>query len=143
MQAEGIFGAANLFAMAGWLLLIVAPRWRWTQRLVVSGAWPAVLSLVYLALVATHMPGAPGGFGSLAAVATLFANPMLLLAGWVHYLAFDLLVGAIETREAQKDGIPHLLLVPCLVLTFLLGPVGFLAFLVVRSARRRALAGLA
>ena len=143
MKAEEIFGAANMFAMAGWLLLLVAPRWRWTQRLVVSGAWSVLLSLLYLALIALHMPGAPGGFGSLAAVSTFFANPMLLLAGWVHYLAFDLLVGAIETRVAQADGIPHLLLVPCLLLTFFLGPIGLLLFLAIRSGRRRRLAGLA
>jgi hypothetical protein len=143
MQAEQIFGLANMFAMAGWLLLIVAPRWRWTQRLVVSGAWSVILSVLYLLLIAVHMPGAPGGFGSLAAVSTFFEHPMLLLAGWVHYLAFDLLVGAIETREAQKDGIPQLLLVPCLLLTFFLGPIGLLVFLAIRSARRRRLAGLA
>jgi hypothetical protein len=143
MKAEAIFGAANLFAVAGWLLLLVAPRWRWTQRLVVSGAWSVVLSAAYLVLIAAYMPGAPGGFGSLAEVSLLFAHPMLLLAGWVHYLAFDLLVGAIETREAEKDGIPRLLLAPCLVLTFFLGPIGLLAFLAVRSARRRRLVGFA
>src|SRR5688572_17345506 len=81
-RAEVIFGAAHAVAMPGWLLLIVVPRWRWTQRLVVSGGWSAVLSVVHLFVVAVHMPGAPGGFGALAQVATLFANPMLLLAGW-------------------------------------------------------------
>ena len=72
----------------------------------------------------------------------LFANPWLLLVGWIHYLAFDLLICVLETREAQKDGWPHLLLVPCLVMTFLLGPIGFLVFLTIRSARRRKLSGL-
>jgi hypothetical protein len=143
VKAEALFSAASTFAMLGWVLLLVAPRWRGTQRLVVSGAWSAVLSLVYFVLIAVHLPGAPGGFGSLAEVATLFANPMLLLGGWIHYLAFDLLVGAIETREAQKDGMPHLLLAPCLLLTFFLGPIGLLLFLAIRSARRRRLAGLA
>jgi hypothetical protein len=143
VKAEALFSAASLFAMVGWALLLVAPRWRGTQRLVVSGAWSVALSLAYLVLIAVHMPGAPGGFGSLAEVATLFASPMLLLAGWVHYLAFDLLVGALETRAAQADGMPHGLLIPCLVLTFLLGPIGLLVFLAVRSGRRRALTGLA
>ena len=120
----------------------MAPRWTWTRRLVLSGGWSAALSLAYLVLIAFSLPGAPGGFGTLAEVSALFANPMLLLAGWIHYLAFDLLVGAIETREAQKDGMPHLLLAPCLVLTFLLGPIGFLVFLAIRSARRRRPAGI-
>lgn len=143
MTAEDVFRAANFFAMGGWILLLVAPRWRGTQRLVVSGAWSAILSLAYLVLIVAHLPGARGGFGSLAEVATLFTNPMLLLAGWIHYLAFDLLVGAIEAREAQKDGMPRLLLAPCLVLTFLLGPIGLLTFLAIRSTRRRSLVGLA
>jgi hypothetical protein len=142
VSAEGLFRAGNLFATAGWLLLLVAPRWRWTQRLVMSGAWSAVLAFVYLVLVAVHLPGAAGGFGSLAEVDVLFGNPWLLLVGWIHYLAFDLLVCVLETRAAQEDGWPHLLLVPCLVVTFLLGPIGYLVFVAIRSVRRRKLSGL-
>jgi hypothetical protein len=64
----------------------------------------------------------PGGFSTLPDVATLFSNPWALLAGWIHYLAFDLLIGTWETRDAREHGVPPLWLVPCLVLTFLFGP---------------------
>ena len=67
----------------------------------------------------------------------LFADPWLLLAGWVHYLVFDLFLGAWEVRDAQRLRIPHLLVVPCLVLTFLFGPVGLLLYGIVRAARTR------
>jgi hypothetical protein len=59
-------------------------------------------------------------------------NRWALLAGWTHYLAFDLFIGGWEVRDAQRRGIPHLLIVPALVLTFLLGPAGLLFYLAIR-----------
>ena len=66
---------------------------------------------------------------------TLFENPWLLLAGWAHYLAFDLFIGGWEVRDAQRRGIPHLLVVPALVLTFLFGPAGLLLYLLISFRR--------
>jgi hypothetical protein len=143
VTAGHVFVVCNDFALAGWALLVFAPRWRWTERLVLSGAWSLLLSLVYLVLVVIFLPSARGGFGSLDGVARLFENHALLLAGWVHYLAFDLLIGAMEARQARAAGIPHLALVPCLVMTLMLGPIGLLLFFVVKSARERRAAGLA
>ena len=76
-------------------------------------------------------------------MATLFANPWLLLAGWIHYLAFDLFVGSWEVRDARERGIPHLLVVPCLVMTFLFGPAGWLLYALVRARRSSTPDGLA
>ncbi len=140
MQMDQLFSLCSAFAMLGWLLLILAPRWRWTGALVLSGAWSLVLSAIYLVLVVLFMPGAAGGFGSIAEVRALFSSDALLLAGWVHYLAFDLLAGALEVRQAKASGIPHLLLVPVLLLTFFLGPVGLLLFFLIKSVRQRKLA---
>ena len=134
-----LFGLANAFAMVGWLLLIAAPRWQWTERLVLNGAWSIVLAVVYTALVASSMPSADGDFSSIAGVRSLFANDALLTAGWVHYLAFDLFVGGAEVRQAQRDKISHLLMIPILIATFMLGPVGLLAFFVVKSIHHRRL----
>ena len=117
--------------MAGWLLLIVAPRWRLTGMLA-GVAIPSTIAVVYLYLIVRHLPGARGGFGSLADVAALFAQPALLLAGWIHYLAFDLFIGAWQTRDAARLGLSHLLVIPCLVLTLMLGPIGLLTYLVIR-----------
>ena len=136
MSAETLFTLCGRIALLGWLLLIVAPRWRWSSRIIAKFVIPLILAAVYLGLLATHAPGGRGGFGSLAAVGELFADPWILLAGWVHYLAFDLFVGAWEVRDAGREGIPHWLVVPCLVLTFLVGPVGLLAYGAVRGGHR-------
>jgi len=132
MSLETIFSACGMVAMLGWLLLIFVPRWKWTSRFIAACLFPLALAVVYLVLVVTHFGQSEGGFGSLAEVSLLFRNPHNLLAGWIHYLAFDLFIGAWEVRDAQKIGIHHLLVVPCLVLTFLLGPIGLLLYFVLR-----------
>lgn len=75
---------------------------------------------------------AEGGFDSLANVMKLFTNEWSVLAGWIHYLAFDLFVGAWEVKDSQEKGISHWFVIPCLVLTFLFGPIGFLLYSVLR-----------
>ncbi|MNC91016.1 hypothetical protein D3C83_71980 [compost metagenome] len=84
-----------------------------------------------------NIRGAEGGFGSLADVAALFQKRELLLAGWIHYLCFDLFIGAWEVRDSQQHGIPHLVVIPCLIMTFLLGPIGLLFYFAIRSAKLR------
>jgi hypothetical protein len=80
---------------------------------------------------------AGGGFSSLSGVMTLFTSPHFALVGWVHYLAFDLFIGAWEVRDARRRLISHWFVVPCLVLTLMLGPVGLLAYLGLRFVLRR------
>ncbi|HYN02672.1 MAG TPA: ABA4-like family protein [Vicinamibacteria bacterium] len=134
---EAVFSMASTAVLPGWLLLVFAPRWRPTARLVCAVLIPGLLAVLYAALIAARWGGAEGGFSSLANVQKLFADPWLLLAGWVHYLVFDLFIGAWEVRDAGRLGIPHLLVVPCLVLTFLFGPVGLLLYGTVRAVRTR------
>lgn len=136
MDAETLFSLCGKVAMAGWVFLIVAPRWRWSAQIIAKFVVPLLLAAIYLGLIATHWSGHRGGFSSLAAVGELFADPWILLAGWVHYLAFDLFIGAWEVRDARRERIPHLLVVPCLVGTFLFGPVGLLAYCSLRTGRR-------
>jgi Domain of unknown function (DUF4281) len=131
---DAVFSGCSALAALGWLLLVFAPRWRGTQ-LVSGAAIPLAIAVVYLVLIARYMPGSTGGFGSLADVAALFSQPGLLLAGWIHYLAFDLFIGAWEVRDAGRHRVPHLLVVPCLLLTFMLGPIGLLGYMGVRSWR--------
>ena len=134
MNAEIVFSIANLVAVAGWLLLVAVPRNRLATT-VAGTVIPLTLSAGYLLLLVVHWGESRGGFSSLHGVADLFANPWLLLAGWVHYLAFDLFVGTWETRDATARGIPRWLLIPCLLLTFMLGPVGFLAYNATRQLK--------
>ncbi|NML64975.1 DUF4281 domain-containing protein [Hymenobacter sp. RP-2-7] len=136
LTPDFLFTLANPLALLGWALLVLAPRWRGTRWLVLGGALPLALAGAYGLLIGTHYLGAhggEGGFGSLAQVAALFRDPWALLAGWVHYLCFDLFTGAWEARDAQRRGVPHLLLVPCLLLTFLFGPLGLLLYFGVRQ----------
>ena len=128
---------ASALALSGWLLLIFFPK-NSISKLVAGIVIPLVLSILYLILIAANLQGAEGGFGSLADVAMLFQKRELLLAGWVHYLAFDLFIGAWETRDAARYQIPHLVVIPCLVMTFMLGPIGLLFYLAIRTAKTRA-----
>ena len=131
MTAEQLFSILNLMTMAAWLPLVFLPRVRWTAT-VVPVVMPSLLAVIYVVLVAATLPRSEGGFSSLAGVRALFDNPWVLLAGWTHYLAFDLFIGGWEVRDAQRRGIPHLLIVPALVLTFLFGPAGLLLYLAIR-----------
>ena len=130
MTADALFRILNFATLAAWLPLVFLPRRRWATT-VVPIAMPALLGVVYVVLIAVSLPGSDGGFSSLAGVRALFADPRGLLAGWTHYLAFDLFIGGWQVRDAQQRGIRHLLVVPALVLTFLFGPAGLLLYLAI------------
>lgn len=134
---EVLFSTAGHMALAGWLVLALAP-YRFDAPRPVVAAVALSLAALYAALIGTFWAGAEGGFGSLADVARLFQSPGLLLAGWVHYLAFDLLVGLWQREQARAIGMPRWLLLPCLLLTFLFGPLGWLVFMALRRYRLRA-----
>jgi hypothetical protein len=134
MLPESIFSAANIFAMGGWIALLVAPRTPLVTWHLAGLAIPSLLAALYAVLLAVHAPGAEGGFSSLAAVAALFRTEGVLLAGWVHYLAFDLFIGAWICRRGVAEGMNPWLVRLCLPPTFLAGPVGLLLFLGLRAA---------
>ena len=137
MDPETVFQIAQTGAMTGWVALALSPL-RPRPLLLHGGVVvPVALSLLYLVTVAVALPGAEGGFDTLAAVMALFAQPGAALAGWVHFLAFDLAIGGWQVREARRLGLPHLAVLPCLILTLMLGPVGLLAFLGLRAALSR------
>lgn len=135
MDPDVIFRLANLIALAGWLVLLASPlRPSLAERL--SGlAIPLLLSVAYCGLVFAFWSTGKGGFSSLDDVARLFQTRQLLLAGWIHYLAFDLFVGSWIARTARLEGISFWAVVPCLAATFLFGPAGFLLFNAIRSTK--------
>lgn len=136
MNPDTIFSIANTAVLPAWVLLMAAPKWPWTQRVaLVTG--PVLIGLAYALIAARMLPASGGNFASLAGVAALFADRRILLAGWLHYLAFDLFVGAWEARDSAALGLPRFILIPCLLLTFLLGPLGLLLYLGFRFSRRR------
>src|SRR5262245_16909882 len=140
MTAAQVFSFANLITATGWLILIVLGRKSWVHGLVVGVILPLLLAVLYAGLLIAHWSDVHGGFGTLAGVQALFSNEWILLAGWVHYLAFDLFVGCWEMRDAQQYGIPYWAVIPSLVLTFLFGPVGLLIYFLIRVFRIRKLA---
>jgi hypothetical protein len=141
MNADELFRLCNSMALAGWLVLLVTG---WSARvsrvvssLVTGLLVPGLLSCVYLALILTHWGGHRGGFSSLTGVMLLFTDRWIVLAGWVHYLAFDLFIGSWQVRDARRNHVPFLAVVPCLVLTFLFGPIGLLLYLLVGAVATR------
>lgn len=140
LDPETVFGLANTVAACAWLGLGLSPsgtRWAPRVRWIAGRGVPLSLAVLYVALLATHGMG-DGGFGSLAAVQRLMAQPGALSAGWLHFLAFDLFVGAWIAERAGVLGVPHLVVLPLLGLTFMFGPAGLLAFALLRLAWRRA-----
>ena len=138
MTPETMFLICNNGVLPAWLLLALAPHWRGTQ-VIVHAIWiPGLLGLAYLwAMLSGGPPVADGGFGSLAGVMALLSTPHAALAGWIHYLAFDLFVGAWESRDARRLGISPWLVLPCLFLTLMAGPVGLLLYGVLRLSLRK------
>lgn len=136
MDLDLAFRLFNFGVLFFWALLVLAPRARVTALLVHAPVVPVLFGAAYAVLLFGG-GGSEGDMTSLKGVVALFANPRVAFAGWVHYLIFDLFVGAWEARDAQRRGIPHLALVPCLVATLLFGPLGLLAYLALRFASRK------
>ena len=135
MPYETAFSLAGVIAMTGWLFLLASPLIPiWSDR-IAGVCLPLILSVGYIALVATPAGANGGGFGSLAEVMDLFSYEQAALAGWVHFLAFDLFIGAWVCRKARAEGVRFILVAPCLPLVFLLGPAGLLAFQAIRAVR--------
>src|SRR5262245_33607678 len=135
---ETIFSVCSGLAMLGWAGLVLLPGQRLVVEVLARIVIPAAIASIYIFLMATNYAAAPaeGNFGSLDGVAALFTVRGLLLAGWIHYLAFDLFVGSWEVSDARANGIHHLLVVPCLFATFIAGPAGLALYFLVKFAHR-------
>lgn len=140
LDPDTTFGLVNPVAALAWLALVLSPpQARWTPWVwhITGRALPVAFGVVYVALLALHWRG-EGGFSSLDEVRSLFAVPGALAAGWVHYLAFDLFVGTWIAERSAQVGLGHVWVVPLLLMTFMLGPLGLLAFVLARALRKPA-----
>lgn len=136
MNWQSLFGMANGAAMLGWLALILAPRWPALQQTLRYGLL-TMLALAYVTLILGYFFQVEGGgFDSIDAVRRLFASDPVLLAGWIHYLAFDLFVGIWIAGRADAIALNRFLQAPILAATFMFGPLGLLLFYAVLAARR-------
>ena len=138
MSPDSVFQTCSTIAMVGWIvLLIISPFWSSFDKFLI-GIIITLFAIVYAWLIfQVFTPGDFEKFSSLNGVMDLFTNKTAVTAGWVHYLAFDLLTGIWIKKNAQKYNIHHLILIPCLLLTFMLGPIGLLLYLLVRSIKTK------
>lgn len=132
-----LFKIASLAALGGWLLLVLLPGWAHTESLVLSTSVLLLIGIyAWVLKAALTGKGEPGGdkpgFFTLRGVLALMRNPTAALACWVHILVFDLMVGLYIRQEGALAGISHGWLLPCYVLTLMFGPLGLLAFLLLR-----------
>jgi len=132
MDEHQVFGFANNIAMISWVVMIFLPKWKWTAKLII-GVSVTLLSIAYAYyIITTFDPSSLSSFGTLKGVMNLFTEPASVLAGWIHYLAFDLMVGRFVLLNSQKHQINHFLIIPCLLGCFMLGPIGLLLYLILR-----------
>ena len=139
MELELIFTIVNSVAFLCWIFLFVLYQKRWVYQFLFSFIF-VVMSSAYLYYI-TQGLGAEtgGGFETLAKVKLLFSSDEALLAGWIHYLTFDLFVGMWICHNADLRGINRWILLPCLVLTFMAGPTGLLLYIIIRMIHSKKL----
>lgn len=132
MSSETIFSVTNGLALLSWIYLIIFPFRPLTNKVLI-GVPVTLLAIAYAWLVFQSLgPGDFEKFQTLAGITSLFSVPGAVLVGWIHYLAFDLMAGLFIAQNAAKHGIKHIAIVPCLIGTFMLGPVGLLLYLIIR-----------
>jgi Domain of unknown function (DUF4281) len=133
-----IFRVSNWLIIPFWFLMIVFPRWRWTRRIMNSPYVSAAPALLYAGLVLPRLGAIWPAVTrpTMGRIAALLASPAGATIAWVHFLAFDLLVGRWIYLDAQERQVPALIMAPVLFLTLTLGPAGFLLYLAVRFAGR-------
>ena len=134
MELELIYKLVHLLVLPSWILLVFAPNWRFTDKFVHAAFIPLIMIVIYVYFIgwAVFFGAGGGGFGSLEAVMTGFDYPVVMLGGWVHYLVFDLFVGMWIARDGKRHGMAHAWLVPCILLSFVFGPVGLGLYLILR-----------
>ena len=133
-----IFAIVNFSVLPAWAMLVVAPKATITKAGVHSGLYPIVLATAYAVLLFGDSPGPQGAdFFTLEGVTQIFTTPRTIIACWIHYLIFDLFIGAWEVRDAARLKIPHYLVVPSALLTLLFGPIGLATWLLLRGALRK------
>src|SRR5690606_15366811 len=138
MTPGDAFSLSNMIALPMWALMIFLPKWKVTRFLTDFKAIPIILSIVYIIyIVQALLTGGLMDFGSLSSVMALFTVENAALAGWVHYLAFDLLIGMWILNQNKQLNIHQVLIAPCLFLTFMFGPVGFLLFTIIKNIKRK------
>ncbi len=133
LTPENIYLAANWGVLPFWMLLIFAPNNGITTFLTQSIIAPLLLAMGYSFLsynlyLEKNIFDGFELYSGLDGLYSMFANEILLLVFWLHFLAISLFAGAWIVRDARKYLIPKIITIPSLVLTYFSGPVGLVIY---------------
>ena len=131
-----IFNFLNILVMPFWLLMLFAPHWQWTKRIMAS-FWPIVLvALLYAGLLLSQIGPIVGTLANptLVTVAGILGQPTGATIAWAHFLAFDLFVGRWAYLDSREKEITAWIVSPLLFFILMVGPLGFLLYLLGRTA---------
>ena len=138
MTPTEVFSIASMIAIPMWILMIFLSKWKVTRFLIDFKVIPLALAFIYAIYIFQAIQiGGMMDFGSLKSVMVLFTEENAVLAGWIHYLAFDLLIGMWMLDQNKELRINQLIMAPCLFLTFMLGPIGFLLFWIIKTTKQK------
>ncbi len=134
MNLETVFSIVNALVLPQWLLMIFAPNWSWTQKLVSTYLIPIALASIYAYYIFSGVGDMDfRAFSTLAGVKQLFTIEQGVLAGWIHYLCFDLFTGSWVLKDSLERGSNRIIVGVCLFFCFMLGPIGLLLYLTTRK----------
>ena len=133
ITTENIYLVANWGVIPFWLLLILAPNHGLTNFLAQSVIAPLLLAtgysyLSYNLYLEKNVFDGFELYSGLDGLYSMFANEILLLIFWLHFLAISLFLGAWIVRDARKYFIPKIITIPSLVITYFSGPIGLIIY---------------
>lgn len=137
---EELFRLSTLAVAPFWLIMMLAPRWRLTERVMRSHLPVVAPAAAYALLVLPRLAeiGPSLARPELHAIAGLLGTPEGATIAWLHFLAFDLFVGRWVYMDARARRVSAWLTSPVLFMTLMVGPVGLLLHLCVRRLFGRA-----
>lgn len=138
MSSSLVFQIVNTIVLPAWLILIFFPTKSWRNPIIY--AFALLMAALYAFYVATGLGSFDfEAFSTIEGIKAIFATDEAVLTGWIHYLVFDLLIGNWILNQSQKHGIKHALIIPCLLLCFMFGPVGYLLFIFIKLIKTKQL----
>ena len=135
--SENIYLIANWGVIPFWLLLIFIPYNKITSFLTQSIIALMLLAvgytyLAYLLYLEGNLFDSFELYSGLDGLYSMFANEVLLLIFWLHFLSISLFAGAWIVRDSRKFLIPKIITIPSLILTYFTGPIGLVFYWFIR-----------
>lgn len=139
MQAAELYSISNQVIILGWLLLICFPAWKYTQAIILNGILVVFASLYAVLLLKDIGQLSLDSFSTLAKVKLLFQSDDAVAVGWIHYLVFDLFVGAYIVKKSRQIGLSRFTYSLILPFALMCGPIGYLLFVLIKTIKTKSL----